>query len=92
MGELLWTEDADESMNRLEADPMSHHVLMAVRRTLGRLEADHNDPRLGTRTFSTENYGHVRATPVRIEDWYVFWRPVHDTGDVLIIDLGPLLF
>jgi hypothetical protein len=60
---LLWWEGANEAMTRLENDPTQVATLVAVRRTLGRLELDAHDPRLGTRQFRTEGFGHVWAVP-----------------------------
>lgn len=85
MTELLWFPEADEAMGRLEADLSGTAALRAVRQVLGRLEIDSTDPRLGTRQFQTEGYGHVRATPCRHEDWYVLWCPSADDNAIEIL-------
>jgi hypothetical protein len=89
---LLFTEQADESMDRLEADPGRHHVLEAVERTLDRIETNPSDPRLGTRSFVTEVYGGVRATPVRVDDWHVFWQPGPRSDEITIIEVLEMSF
>jgi hypothetical protein len=90
MTESSFFEAADKTMDWLESDGSMRRVLLGARRVLGRLEVDPNDPRLRTRTFSTEGYGHVRATPIGVDDWYVFWRPAENDDDgVVIINLGP---
>ncbi len=60
-------------MEALERGP-GEGTLRAVRRTLARLEADPNEPRLGTRLFVTDGLGHVRATPTGGGDWYILWQ------------------
>lgn len=44
-----------------------------VRRTLGNLESDPFSPRLGTRQFDTEEFGHIRMTPCGPANWHVYW-------------------
>lgn len=82
--DLLWTEDADEEMEALERDPVGG-ALRAIRRTLGRLESDPNEPRLGTRLFLTDGLGHVRATPTGSGDWFVLWQSGPRSGAITIL-------
>lgn len=77
-------------MARLEDDPGLAETLHAVRRTLGRLEADPSDPRLATRQFTTDELGHIRATPARLGDWYVFWQAGVVTGSIEIAQIAEL--
>lgn len=90
MATLLWMLDADQAMTHLESDPTMAAALAAIRRTLGRLEDDPADPRLGTRTYRTPAYAFMRATPARHDDWHVFWRPGDRAGEVVIVALSPL--
>ncbi len=85
--ELLWWADADEAMNRLERDPASAQLLVAVRRVLGSLEINPFDPRIASRQFVTEEFHHVRATPVRQGDWWVLWQlgPGEEALTILLI-------
>lgn len=83
--ELLWWPDADEAMNRLESDRGSLDVLTALRRTLGRLEVDPFDPKLGSRQFVTQGFEQVRATPVRHGDWWVLWRTGPEVATITIL-------
>jgi hypothetical protein len=86
----LWP-DADEARARLEAEATQADIVTAVNRTLDRLEQDRFDPRLGTTVFKTEEYANVSATPVRVDDWYVFWQPgerAHTIEIVLIHELS----
>ncbi len=71
---LLPRPAADEVLDRLAADPLLSNVQTAVERTLGRLAADPFDRRLGTTAFQLPTLGAISATPVRVDDWYVFWR------------------
>jgi len=90
MTEPSFFEAADDTINRVESDGSMKHVRHGALRVLGRLEVEPTDPRLRTRTFRTEGYGHVRATPIEVDDWYVFWRPAdNDDQGVVIINLGP---
>lgn len=86
--ELLWWPAADDALSRLEAEPDTP-VLAGVRRTLGLLERDPFDPRLHTRQFVTEAYGHVRATP-SVGDWFVLWQLGDEKAMIEIIMLAEL--
>lgn len=72
-------------MDALEADPAMTAVVEAIDRALGRLEIDPFDPRLGTIPFQTPELGGVCATPVRLDDWYVFWQRGPGTDELVII-------
>jgi len=67
-------EDADAVMAALAADPSMSGVLEAVNRTLARIAEDPFDRRLGTIPFMTPELGGINATPVRYDDWYIFWQ------------------
>ncbi len=71
-------------MTRLENDPARREVRQAVLQTLGKLERDPFDRRLGTRQFSTEDYGQLRATPVRKADWTIYWMIGPGAGEITI--------
>lgn len=86
--ELLWWPAADETLTRLERKDDSP-VRAGMHRTLGRLELDPFDPRLRTRQFTTEPYGHVRATPA-VEDWFVLWQVGPEAGAIEIVLLAEL--
>jgi len=70
--ELLWWPAADAAMDRIDA--VDDRRKEAVVRTLARLEADPFEPRLGTRPFQTPEFGHIRATSCRFDDWYILWQ------------------
>lgn len=72
-------------MDALEADPGMAAAVEAIDRTLGRLEFDPFDPRLGTVQFQTSELGGVCATPVRLDDWYVFWQRGPTANELVII-------
>jgi hypothetical protein len=82
--ELEWLPEADESMHALEDDPTRAGEVEHVHRRLGRLELDPFDPHLGTKQFSTEELGQVRATPCPPTDWLIFWHP-HDAADHVLV-------
>ena len=86
--ELLWWPAADETMNRIDA--VDDRRRRAVRRTLARIELNPLDPRLGTRQFRTPEYGHIRATPCRHEDWYVLWQIGEEAETVEIVIVAEL--
>lgn len=88
--ELLWLPEADEAMARIEADGTLDAVRRSLVRTLGRMELDPFDSRLGTRQFRTEGYEHVRATPAGFDDWWVLWRLGDDEGTVIVIHVGEI--
>jgi hypothetical protein len=85
---LLWMPQADQTMIRLENDPTMDRVIAAIYRVLGHLEIDPKDSHLGTRTFTTPNYGYVRTTPARHDDWHIFWTPGVGDDEVVIIDIA----
>lgn len=81
--ELLWWPDAAAAMDRIDAVDNARRAV--VTRTLARLEADPFDPRLGTRQFRTPEYGHIRATPCRHDDWYILWQAGVDPETIEIV-------
>lgn len=83
--ELLWWADAEEVMTRLEGDRSLGDVLMAVRRTLGRLERDPYDPHLRTRQFGSDRYGQVRATPTTHREWWIFWKSGPEPDQITVV-------
>ena len=85
--ELGWDELADQQMAALETQGPTN-VVEAVGRTLARLELDPFDPKLGTRQFTSANYGHVRATTVHSTDWTVLWTLGEGDDWILIIAIG----
>ncbi len=72
--ELKYRPEADEALDRLEAEPAMAKALDAVDDCLDRLEDDPFDRRLGTLAFQAEEFSNVSATPVRYDKWYVIWR------------------
>jgi hypothetical protein len=83
--ELVWRPEADAAMDALEADPRLIAAVEAIDRTLGRLEDDPFDPRLGTVPFQTPEFGGVCATPARLDDWYVIWQRGSTPTELVII-------
>ncbi len=85
--ELLYRKEADEALDRLEADPAMGKALDAIDGCLDRLEADPFDRRLGTLAFQTEELSNVSATPARYDEWYVIWRrgPRPRTIEIIIV-------
>ena len=86
--QLLWWHDADRTMTRLEEDPSLADVLLAVRRTLGRLERDPYDRRLRTRQFAREGYVQVRTTPTTHGDWWIFWMSGPEPDEITIVAIA----
>jgi hypothetical protein len=87
-----WPE-AEAAIRQLEANAELAPVLEAVNRTLARLAADPYDRRLATTAFMTPELGGISATPVRVDDWYIFWQrgAEADVLDIVLIaqlDLG----
>lgn len=83
--ELVFWPLADEVLAGLEGTRSSGNVLAAINRTLDRLGRDPYDPRLGTRSFVTEQFGGVRATPARVDTWYILWQPGEGARSIEII-------
>jgi hypothetical protein len=83
--QLAWRPEADAVMDALEADPSMSTVVEAINRTLDRLEVDPFNPRLGMAQFRTPEFGGVCATPVQLDDWYVFWQRGATVDDLVII-------
>jgi len=79
---------ADAVMTSLESDPEHAPLLEAVSRTLARIAIDPFDRRLGTTAFMTPELGGISATPVRFDDWYIFWQRGQEPGvlDVVLVE------
>jgi hypothetical protein len=88
--EFGWRPEADAAMDALEADPSMSAVVDAIEHTLDRLEVDPFNPRLGTVQFQSPEYGGVCATPIRMDDWYVFWQRGPTANELVIILIHPL--
>jgi hypothetical protein len=88
--ELVFTLEADEVLRHLEDDASATSVLAALRRALGRLETDPFDRRLGTRMFRSAGYEHIRATPVRLGNWWVLWAMGPEGGTLFIVHVGEI--
>ena len=88
--ELGWRPEADAAMDALEADSSTSAVVDAIERTIERLEVDPFDPRLGTVQFQSPEFGGVCATPIRMDDWYVFWQRGLTANELVIILIHPL--
>jgi hypothetical protein len=89
---LDYTEEADDALDALEADPSAAPALQAIYRTLNLLADDPFDPRLGTVPFVTPDFGGVCATPARYDDWYVIWQrgPEPQSVDVIAVARLPV--
>lgn len=90
MHELFWLPEADDTMGAIEAEPERADILRALRRTLGRLELDPDDPTLGTRMFASKEFEHIRATPARVGDWWVLWTRGPEPGSLVIVHVGEI--
>jgi hypothetical protein len=88
--EITYWPDADDALTELESDPAMASVLEAVDRVLERLAADPFNPRLGTTAFVTEELGGISATPVRCDDWYVFWQRGPEPKAIEVVLIHPL--
>jgi hypothetical protein len=88
--ELLYWPAADDALTELENDSARAPILRAVERALARLTADPFSPRLGTTAFVTEAFGGVSATPVGLDDWYVFWQRGAEPQTIEIIQVHKL--
>ena len=81
---------AQAVIDDLEADSAKAAVLDAVNRTIDSLVADLMDRRLGTKLFMTEEFGGVSATPVRLDDWFIFWQRGPEPGVLDIVAIAQL--
>ncbi len=88
--ELLYRQAADETLDSLEADAAESKALDAIDDCLDRLEDDPFDRHLGTHIFQTAEGDGVSATPVRFDDWYVFWQRGSEPGTIEIIAVSRL--
>lgn len=88
--ELLYRSEADEALDGLEADPAMGKALDAVNDCLDRLEDDPFNKRLGSHIFQTDEFGGINATPVRYDEWFVFWRRGSEFGTLEIITIAQL--
>lgn len=88
--EITYWPAADDALTELESDPTMAPVLEAVERVLERLTSDPFNPRLGTTAFVTEDLGGISATPVRYDDWYVFWQRGPERQAIEIVLVHPL--
>jgi hypothetical protein len=82
---LNYSGAAQAALDALAADPDLAAAHRAVIRTLGRLEEDPFDPKLGTIAFMTEELGGVSATTTRFGDWYMLWQRGPQPGEIDII-------
>jgi hypothetical protein len=88
--EFVYWPAADDALAGLENDPAMAPVLRAVDRALERLAADPFNPRLGTTAFMTPEFGGVSATPVGLDDWYIFRQRGPEPGVIEIIQVHAL--
>jgi len=89
-GHRLPLQVAVAALDELAADPTMSAVLDAVERTLDRLSAAPYERRLGTAGFQTPELGGISATPVRVDDWYVFWQRGPEPRVLDIVLIQPL--
>lgn len=82
--QLAWTEDADEAMTSVEADPALASILEATRRVLGLLQLDPSDPKLRTRQYVTQELGHICSTPIPGGDWIVLWQMSAEPDELIV--------
>lgn len=83
--DLGFLPEADDDMNRIEADPSLTHVVEAVNLTLGRIELDPGDRRLRTRQFQTSGLHDKRMTQVGVGEWHVFWQTTDEPTELVIL-------
>lgn len=86
--EVPLSANAIRTLRRMEEDAAFARELRAVRLLLARLERDPFDPRLRSRQFVTDDLGHVRATAVGYDDWYVFWQVRGTPARIEIIEIA----
>jgi hypothetical protein len=82
---LYFWPDADTAMGSLATDASAAGVYDAVARVLRKLSADPFSKRLGTALFKSPELGGICATPVRVDDWYVFWQRSPELGAVEVV-------
>lgn len=82
---LYFWPDADSAMDALAGDADATGLYDAVTLVLRKLSADPFSRRLDTALFQTPELGGICATPVRIDDWYVFWQRSTKPGAVEIV-------
>jgi hypothetical protein len=80
--------DAQAVRDELATDETLADVHEAVNRTLARLAANPYDRLLGTKAFVTPELGGINATPIRLDDWYIFWQrgPEPTVLDIVLIE------
>jgi hypothetical protein len=84
---LIYSPEADEVLDRLEADPGRRQLLGRINTALDRLEADPGDARCRRRRFNTLGVWGI-AVVSDDEEWLILWEPLAD-GDVLIHHITP---
>lgn len=79
MATLLFSPEADELLNRLEADPAERRCAGRIHTALDRLEADPGDARNRRRQFTTIDLWGIAVT-CGDDEWLILWEPGdHDT-------------
>jgi hypothetical protein len=82
---LYFWPDAGTALDALAGDDAKTGLYDAVARVLRHLSDDPFSRRLGTAMFKSPELGGICATPVRIDDWYVFWQRSPDPGALEIV-------
>lgn len=88
--ELVFTPEADGTLNDLENDPSHRSLLRAVDDVLVRIERGLCAGDRDTKVLVLQvSHRVVRSTPVEGSDWYVIWSAASEEGDVGILYIGP---
>ena len=88
MAELLFSEQADATLTRLEADP-SHQLLGGrLHSALDLLEADPVSAACRRRRFALIDLWGM-AVAANGEDWLILWEPGHQRDTVVVHAIAP---
>lgn len=84
MAELLFDEEADALLTRLENDPAADKLVGRLHSALDRLEADPGDAWCRRRRFQTIALWGIGVVS-NDEEWLILWEYSNDTDDAVIV-------
>ena len=88
MAELLFSQEADATLTRLEADPAQQLLVGRLHAALDLLEADPGLALCRRRRFALiDLWG--KAVAVGDEDWLILWEPGHQSDTVVVHTIAP---
>lgn len=87
MASLAFSPEADDQLNRLEADPARSRLAARINQALDHLEADPGDARNRRRRVNTLGVWGI-AVVVDDDEWLILWEPL-DGDEVLVHHITP---